>query len=204
MSGLHLQKLDEVPPGGFRYKDTSTGKTITGPTYRDWVNAVKRHKVANEVPVGPELEAEMQEQLCMQLPGGWCVRDGAVYQSGVTAGLSFDKVINGTITLGDWLLNGKKKAEKQEAQKRADICSSCPFNQTIQGCTSCNQGKLMQIVNRIVGPEQLQGDNLLNACTLCGCSLRAKVWIDLEILQRHTAGVEFPEWCWLKKKEETV
>lgn len=199
MSSLRLERPDEVPPGGFRYKDTSTGCMVTGPTYRDWVNNVKKHKVANNVPVSPELEAEMQEQLCRQLPAGSCIRDGVPFSSGVSSGLSFDKVINGTVVLGEWLLTGRKKVEKQEAQERTNVCATCPYNQPIQGCTSCNQGKLLQVVNRIVGPEKLMGDDRLNACTLCGCSLKAKVWIDGEILKKHTNGVEFPEWCWLTK-----
>lgn len=201
MSNLHLQNVEEVPPGGFRFKDPSTGVTITGPTYRDWVNKVKKHRIANVVPVGVDLEAEMQEQLCLQMPAGICVRDGTPYSSGVMNGLTFDQVINGTVVLGEWLLTGKKKATREEAQQRTNVCAACPFNQPVTGCTSCNQGKLLNVVNRIVGPERLQGDDKLQACTLCGCSLKAKVWIDLDILKKHTGGVNFPEWCWMKKEK---
>lgn len=199
---LHLDNTQIVPPGGFRYKDTSTGVTVTGPSYKDWVKAVKAHKTANNIPFTSRLEEEMQEQLCQQLPIGWCVRDGMPFDSGVVSGLTFDKIMTGTATLGDWLLNGGKKVAKDEAQRRANVCGSCPFNQQPQGCSSCNQGKLLGLVNRIVGGEKLQGDDRLHACTLCGCSLKAKVWLEIEVLQRHTGGVNFPEWCWLKKENQ--
>lgn len=198
---LHLEKLTEVPPGGFRYKDPSTGRVITGPTYRDWVNAVKKHKVANNLPVTGQLEADMQEQLCLQMPPGWCVReDGASYAGGTPDGFSISQVFTGTAALVDWYLSGKKKVSRDTAQARANICGPCPFNQQPAGCSSCNQGKILGLVSKIVGGEQLDGDAKLNACTLCGCSLKAKVWLEAEVLQRHKGDAAFPDWCWMKKE----
>jgi|SRR6185295_2755494 len=63
-----LINKDEVPNGGFRYRQAETNFLVTAPTWRDLLIRVKQHRVANNLPIGSEFEREVEEQLAGILP----------------------------------------------------------------------------------------------------------------------------------------
>lgn len=203
--GLHLIGLkSEVPPGGFRYTQRETATQITAPDWGELVAKVKGHRRANGLPVTPNIEEEIENQLCEILPPGICMRDGEGMARGhFPGGLSFEQVKRGTATLVEWFLGGSQKVSRDEATGRARVCAACHYNQHPSGCSACSQGSLRELVQRIVGGETILGEHLLEACLICGCSLKAKIWLPLEVIQKHTStemNGQFPEWCWCKKK----
>lgn len=68
----YLHKKNEVPPGGFRYLQPETEFKITAPSWRDLIQRVKAHRAANVLPIGTQLEREVEDWLCGQIPENWC------------------------------------------------------------------------------------------------------------------------------------
>lgn len=203
--GLKLKRRDVVPPGGFKYFQAETKFWITSPTYPDLISRIRKHRASNNLPVGLRFLEEIEDQICQTLPPDWIDRDDPVHRARAGFAVDFMNVLSGTGLLVEWFLTGRKKVEQTEADRRANICSSCFYNQPIQGCTSCNDGVLRDVVNKIVGGSVTQYDNHLRACKLCACSLKAKVWLPLELLvKRSSAELQeaLPDWCWIKIPKE--
>lgn len=199
MISLKLNRRDEVPPGGFRYLVEETRTWVTGQHYDDWRNNIKKHYAVNNIPLPANIEDKMEEFLCRILPPGQCNHQ----PPSRTHRLTMNGIISGTKTLLGFFTGGRKKVSQEEADNRSDICSRCPYNQKPDGCHSCSLSELHNVVNSIVGAKKTRWSDHLNGCTLCSCSLEAKVWLELDLLQSNTSediNNELPEWCWLKRK----
>lgn len=195
---VKLLQPGTIPPGGYRFVERGTNFEVKAHSFTQLVRAVAAHKRANNLPVTGQLDQEIQEQLCSHLPPGWCEYNDPFWNPGRGGSLNFNDVVLGTKILVDWFLSGKKRVEKSEADRRASICSGCPQNQLPIGCNSCNLNVLRGVVESIVGGKITTHDHLLNACGICGCSLKAKVWLPLELLKKHEPeGRQYPDWCWL-------
>lgn len=198
---LRLSQPSTVPPGGFRYLQKETGTTIRAASSTELKGAVIAHRRANSLPVGLEVDREIETQLCEQLPPGWCDRDGIpVLRLGLMA--TFHQVLQGTAVMADWLAAGCGKVEPHEAERRAQICWRCEANVEIQGCSTCNLGALHNVVNRVAAGKATSVDHALHACAHCGCSNRAQIHLPLDILQRHIGddlNSKLPDHCWKKR-----
>lgn len=71
MTPLFLNNKNEVPNGGFRYHQAETNFTVTGPTWSDLLINVKKHRVANSLPIGLEFERQIEQQLAEKLPSNF-------------------------------------------------------------------------------------------------------------------------------------
>ena len=91
---------------------------------------------------------------------------------------------------------------QEKADKRAEICASCPHNNVPLGaCRSCsgNAAAIMTKVFQFVGQRRTAKDDLLETCSLCSCSLKVMCWTPHDALMAHQEGVpEAPPWCWKK------
>lgn len=193
-------------PGGFRWwcEDTKSYVPATGHMvgYTDFIFACKKHCMANNLPIGSQFEQQIQDQLCQNLGSEWCNINGAKIPP--PGGWLFDiqSVINGTRTLSHWLLKAKgKKVEPAEAERRAAICSTCYMNADPTGCSNCSLNSLKEIANLVVGGATTAYDSRLKSCRACGCSLKAKIHLPLDILRdnlNETQMSSLPEFCWLK------
>ena len=200
MTKMFLQRKHEVPPGGWSYTQFETGARLSAGSWIDLVAAVKKHRLANNLPVGTDFEGEIEDQICQRMPAGICDRAG---QPGRSGSLNFDAVISGTKTLATWLAGGRKRVDADELKRRVSICSSCYLNQPIDGCTSCSQRLLDETVKFVVGQTEFEGSGFLNSCVACSCLLKAKVQLPLDLLQRNTSNEvneRLPDHCWLKRQ----
>jgi hypothetical protein len=198
---LHLVDRGMVPPGGFKFLVSETATTITAASFLELVHAVKRHRSANGLHVTATIESEVEHGLCETLPTGSCMHADTMgsYESRVRT-LSLAEVVSATLSIGEFLLRGREKVSQEEADRRAKICSTCPFNLPAGACTTCSHNTLREAVVKIVGAAQTTSDSVLHTCYSCGCTLKAAVWMPLDILQRH-AGENLktlPAWCWKK------
>lgn len=205
MPGLTLLDRETTPNGGYTYWEARTRTRITGPTLRQLAELVIKNRSGNNVLTGgvDEVMVECENQICETAPPNTC-RDvqGQVISAGI--GLSFEDVKRGTATLVDWFFHGKKKADKPLAEERARICSSCFANKDAEGCSSCSGGALREIADKIVGGDSTAHDGFLKACSFCGCSTRAKIWLPLDVLLRHTETEQLarlPDYCWMRKEQ---
>lgn len=205
---LRLRIFSEAPPI-LRYRVPETGELVPArgmevPNYNDLEDVVRAYYRANKLSVPPNLPLLIQDQLCRVIPSRFCADEhGNVLRDGSTVfGFNFDIVKQGTATLVDWFVRGAAtRVSSTETVRRSEICRTCSFNQPVPGCTSCNSTALHALVNKIVGGETLTSDAALHGCSICGCSLKAKTRLPLDVLRRHTSEEQlnkFPAHCWMK------
>jgi hypothetical protein len=199
MSSLKLiNEWGPCPPDGYRYVFPTDGYVVHAWTYVDWVQFAKKHLLANDKEVPPSLESDMQEQLCLTLPPGFCSYDDPE-RPRPSVSLGWDDVVGGVRTFARWIRGGCKYVDQAEADRRALICSRCYLNVNVQGCRGCHQA-----VQEVVRDKHSKHDPSLRACAVCKCFLRAKVHFPIAILDTESAKVQemYPGFCWLKRGGE--
>ena len=186
-----------VPPGGWRYIQPETGFEFRDATLRLVAKQVRAHRAANGLPAGDPF-ADIQDFVCAQLPAGSDL---------CTQVLAGDYALKKHFTMDDVkrfiqaaveALGGRGLVDQDEADRRASICATCPLNTTVGGCWRCKG--LAEWLFRLIGARQTAGSGRLNQCGVCGCAIKAKVWLPLDVAQRVSDGYKFPSWCWLNKK----
>jgi hypothetical protein len=75
MSDLYLANKNEVPQGGFRFYQSETNYTITGPSWQDLIINVKKHRIANNIPIGLNFDRDVEQQLADNLPESQITKD---------------------------------------------------------------------------------------------------------------------------------
>lgn len=199
---LMLTLLDKgtVPPGGFRYLCQETKSWIQAASFAELVHASEKHRAANHLGISDNFREEVEAQLCSHMPAGTCKHEAGVALSG-TRRLTFQEVVTATKTLGSWFLKGTPKVTQDEAEKRANICLSCPMNQNFDGCTTCAEKDLREAIVDFMGHSKTPYDSSLFTCFTCGCTLKAAIWFPLEILKKHMTeevNALLPAHCWKK------
>lgn len=198
---MQLRLINEwgaCPPDGYRYVDPEDGFVAHAWTYVDWVDLQARHLSVNGRKIPPNLGALMQEQLCKTLPPGWCLYDDPNRVRPSTS-LSWDDVAGGVKTFARWIAKGCRYVTKEEADRRALICSRCYLNVNVQGCTGCQKA-----VVEVTGNRKSKYDHALASCAVCKCFLRAKVHFPIETLDTESKKVQsmYPGFCWLNKESD--
>lgn len=205
-----MNNFQTTPPGMWRYRVPETGRWIKEfYAYNDLEAEIVKHYKANSLTAPADLRQRIVEQMCEQLPPGWC-KDGSGL-IGFVRGLlhEFQRVLQGTSTLVDWWIKGgKQRVSDAEVIRRTEICGKCIFNQPPVGCTACNIAALNKVVESAMGIDRLPSDSQLESCQVCGCTLRPKTRMPLDILLRHITEkqlAQFPpahdNWpgCWLRE-----
>lgn len=195
MPRLCLSNPRVCPPDGFRYVFASDGYLVHAWVYEDWVQFARNHLQANNTPEPPTLAADMEEQLCLSLPPGWCNYDDP-NRPRINPSMTWDDVKAALTTFATWIKEGLHYVTEDEAERRALICSRCYYNISVQGCAACHAA-----AETVVRAKRTKYDHALKACGVCKCLLRAKVHFPLSTLDKITPGKQalYPEFCWLKK-----
>lgn len=190
-----IDQWGPCPPDGFRYVFPTDGWVCHAWTYVDWVQAAKDHLYANGEPVPDSLAQDMEEQLCLTLPPGWCNYDDP-NRPRVSTSMDWNAIQNGVSTMARWVEGGMQFVVKEEAERRALICSRCYLNVNVTGCAACHAA-----VAQLVRGVSTKYDFALKACAACKCLLRAKVHFPMEVLDKENAAVQqlYPDHCWLKQ-----
>lgn len=196
MSFFCLNSLLHVPPGGWKYVQAQSKFLIQGGDYYDLREKVRKHRQINRFKTGPELDQEIQEQICSSLPtqarASFC-RDCAA-ASGSGRSLALEDVRHFLQVAKEWLPKPVFVAQI-EADRRAEICASCPKNIPIAGCTSCRN--LVKWSIELIGQRTTPFDSKLGACEVCGCGNQAQVHLPLRALAKGiTPEMEFDPRCW--------
>lgn len=216
---LEIRNMHVTPPNGWRYKVPETGTWIPDNSgdmvlsYENLVAKITKHYAANGMGMPVDIRQRIMAQMCPTLPPGYCY-DGQKRLS-VTASLrqSWSQIVEGTQVLADWWATSREYVEQTEADARAKICLACPYNGPPHGCPSCGGklGTLRELILKIRGDRKTVLDDKLRSCYVCGCELRAKVWLPLDLLRRHITPEQlkqfprenaFPNFagCWLVKE----
>lgn len=197
-----LLEQDTVPPGGWRYRVPETGFVINSWSWNALVPKIEAHYKANALKAPANLEQLVIDYACDTYAK--CEEGGVPNRvaRNVFKALHVNEVIRFTQTYWDALKRGEKVTQ-DEANRRASICASCPFNQQPDGCTGCNSRTIKAIVSTISQAGRTPHDGQLQSCRFCGCFIQSLIWYPLDTLQKFTDAAEneeLPDHCWKKRK----
>tara|TARA_R110002153_G_scaffold93463_2_gene225952 strand:+ start:4089 stop:4688 length:600 start_codon:yes stop_codon:yes gene_type:complete len=189
-----LKSLNNIPPGGWRYLQPTTLKWFSSTTWGALVSEVTRHREYKGIDATTVSE-DIQDQLCLSLTGGECrAKPGEEYIPVFdrTQTLTPGMVLSLSKGLLAFILKGAKWVDKEEADRRADICRGCPFNKPAALC-SCSSA--YKAINQAVPEDRIPKG--VDVCMACGCSLKAKINLPLSVISASVQkGQEFPPHCW--------
>jgi len=186
-----------MPPGGWRYVQPETDFEFSASTLRELVKRVRAHREANGLAVG-DPSADIQDFVCAQLPVG---------SENCSHVIKGDYALKTHFTMEDVkrfiqaavaALGGRGLVDQPEAERRAALCASCPLNTTVKGCWRCRG--LAEWLFKLIGARTTGHASRLNQCGVCGCAIKAKIWLPQDVAQKVSEGYTFPSWCWLNDK----
>tara|TARA_R110002020_G_scaffold244589_2_gene458248 strand:+ start:414 stop:965 length:552 start_codon:yes stop_codon:yes gene_type:complete len=182
--------------GGFRYFQKETGLMITGPHWNGLVGNVRRHREANDLPIDPGLEQEVEDYMCGEMPDG-CHE----VANPEKAFISISAVVSLTKILVETFLRGNPRVDLDEANRRAKLCVGCPDNVAAEGCRPCHAGNIEKLVKKLAGDDTTKHDAKLESCRHCGCFNKVQIWFPLDVLQKYQREAvrdALPSHCWKK------
>ena len=107
---------------------------------------------------------------------------------------------NGIQTVVSWLGEGAIPVAQELAQKRTDICNTCPNNvhgnPIIESVAEAIR-KTVEIKNDL--GLRTAGNKKLGTCSVCACALKLKVHVDIGVIRRSMTTddlAKFPDFCW--------
>lgn len=197
-----LRNKDLCPPDFFRSTDRDTGHRIEARTYYDWIANARQHRVANGLPIPGNFEAQLNSELCAQLPPEYC--EGAdPNRPWVDPRFSLGDVLAAMKVFASWVTSGLGFVSQDEAVRRARICVGCYNNLNTPGCGACYQ--LGKVITGTLAQRKTPHDDALKVCGVCRCLNRAQVHIPLDSLAAKDSPEKqalYPTFCWLKQGGE--
>lgn len=190
------------PPGGWKYTPPQTGVTITAPFFVTLKDRVTRHLRANGVVIDDDLLLEIEHGACVETnPGSWCAKrapkpvDGALPHLTLAHLNRFIKSIWHTLVSKDFVT-------REEAERRAEICKTCPLvTGGLGGCATCYD--LLRATEKLIQKNPIQMDADKDVCGACGCHIPLLVWCRNSTLDK-AAGEKMPKYreghCWRLEK----
>jgi hypothetical protein len=183
-----LRQTSMVPPGGYWYREPSTGVIRDGQSLVGTIKQTVEHRLSNNLPRQSFEEAreDIECQICQRIPPEFCTdpRCSVVAPERVTTRM----LITGSLALWKWIsskLSGREPfVDQAEADRRAAICARCFLNVAkLQSCSNCAKGEtLREAIGVTIGDRTTNRDGALGACGVCGCLNRITVWFSGEII----------------------
>ena len=190
-----------MPPGGWRYVQMETDFEFSASTLRGLMQKVTAHRQANGIALG-DPRGDIEDFVCAQLPLG-----SEDCEAILDTGDFSDIALKSHFTMDDVkrfiqaavaALGSRGLVDQPEAERRAAICASCPLNTSVKGCWRCKG--LAEWLFRLIGARTTAHASRLNQCGVCGCAIKAKIWLPQDVAQQVSEGYTFPSWCWLNDK----
>lgn len=183
------------PPGGFKYRQSGTGLTITSDSLQSLIDKVVAHRRYKKLtPDDPAtVSLEVQRQICTRLGRNECnaeEKDNWVPLPDQPRFTLMD-ILAFSKTVFEFIKKGAELVPIEEAKRRRDICLACPLNQRAQGCKCA---VFYKMVNSIIPKDRLWDE--LHVCQVCHCSNAAKVNVPLSVIEADKRKLTFPVHCW--------
>lgn len=180
-----MNKTTQCPPDRYRFVH-STGYVSRALDPYSWMQDILKHRRDNSLPIPDNMQAIAEDQLCRTLPPGWCSYSdtGATPSDYIDIRVDLHDMLNATKVFGSFVLAGMPLVEPSVAEERGRICSACPANVGISGCSPCVG--MAEAVAEVVGASKTSADALLEnrSCAWCKCSSKAQIWVPIEILAK--------------------
>lgn len=167
------------------------------------VDNCRKWRLANGLPVGIGFEREVEAACCQAKPDHCRPCDPKLHPRSIT----FNDLMTGTTSMFSFIVKGRPLVTAAEAERRANICATCPFNVPFKTPCSGICASLKAMVASIVGAASTSRDADLQSCYICGCFLKSAVWLPLDMqikplsAQQKTALETVPH-CWKKLPKE--
>lgn len=188
-----------TPPGGaYVFTQLESGFRFRQVAFLDLVKEIKDHRKANNFPLGPNFEADVEDASCREMLQMFPNYEGCLDETGGRAAYkgrswSLSDVRHFLNVMAAWISKGAQFVPQEEAERRAHICIGCPENVQLAACLGCSG--VSSAVSAIKGSRHTSVDDRLRTCNACGCQLAVKCWMPKEALKRD--GVEYPPHCWV-------
>lgn len=180
--------MSKTPRGGWLYLERATKTWFTADGYDELIKKVTEHRKYKGLDV-ESTEIDVQKQFCMRLGDKQC-KDFDEHYPDMTDLAPEDKMISFSKAVISFLRSGAELVSKEESERRAEICQSCPFNRA----TGCSCSTLHAIVDSLVPKSRREKG--IAVCTVCGCSLKAKILLPKQVVDESNSVKQFPSWCW--------
>lgn len=212
---MRLKSRDQFPPGSFQFCQPETG--WCAPTWRSFDTVVREliaHRngnphliakhgwatdydtVANEVDEYNAVRCRNAGYFDFILqdsppsPKLFLSRFQARKPAAAVAG-NIKRVAAGIGVLYDWLGSGATPVSKDEAERRAAICVSCPKNDGGDWKAYFTESIAEKIRQQLSIKHDLKletsQDDKLTVCSGCDCPLHLKVWTPMQHVLAHTS-----------------
>ena len=197
MSQLRLINTVDVPRGDWTFLVEETGVRVKAGSVRRLKVMVRQHLDANRIAVPPGLDELVEDMACRNLGkwDHWCTDAPVPVAAGARARSRWNvrDVLRFLKTIIAWgSKTGFAFVDQAEAERRAAICATCPLNVQVSGCLGCSG--VSKLVRHIRNKRTTSFDPNLHTCEACGCELKVKVLVPLDVIDN--TGVEYPEHCW--------
>lgn len=185
----------ESPRGGWKLTVEQTGVTITAPFYTILRRKVASHMRANGIPLGDNFDGWCEDAACRESGHGrpFCGEQEA-RPDGMMPHLNLAMAKRFIETMAR-VVKERRFVDRDEAERRAAICRSCPLATSIGGCKGCSA--VFRTMERALKHDPIEMPASQEFCGACGCVVRLKVLIPNDILDSAEA-VRPPYWegCW--------
>lgn len=143
---------------------------------------VRKYRLANGIPTGLGFSEELESCVCQYYPNECTVTDTVLP---LQRRLTFGDVVDGTKVIASFKAAGSPYVPKEEAERRAAICSRCPLCVTFPKPCNGICGELKTLVDSLLAGYQMpQYDSDPRACSICHCFFSAHVRIPYEYLNK--------------------
>lgn len=197
-----LEKFTYSPPRGGLWKFTHpvSGAKFTSPQLNALKAAIAKHEEANGYEI--TTDEAIESQLCKNHPAACGSNPPRVSE---TRHLGVADIVRGTRVILNHKLAGSPLVEKQVAEQRAYICSTCKKNVNYSKPCSGLCPELDAVIQALVGGEGTSYDAQLKACAICACSNAAQVHVPIEFLALGVTDAMMLEFeqvpdCWKAKE----
>lgn len=191
---LALADKAETPPGGWTCY--VGGTTIRAFSYVSLLNKSIFEAERQGIPLPLDKVEWFENELCHQNSLVKCEVVAPV--TAETRRLSAGDALRFLRLVKEWLLSsGAELVSQPEADRRSEICASCPYNVPMHGCSVCKgiAAKIFEIRGKLTS----RFDSQLEGCAVCGCVNQAQIHVPLSVLKVGvTPEMQFPPWCWKK------
>ncbi len=191
-----------MPPGGFHWIEKHNGAEIriTGDSVDNTAANLEKYRLTNGIPLG-DPRKEIADFICKSWPHFCNDNENRFLNEGQRVGSAAalaTRVAQWVTRL--WNIGADNFVRDQEAQRRAEICTSCPMNADFRagGCSSCVQGTdrlaFTWLTGKILPDQKLW--HSLKACRATGAHLQAGVFASKQPDASPEEQLQYSPQCW--------
>lgn len=216
-----LKSRTQCPPNGFQYRQAETGWYLNTWDFNQLCTELQKHRRANpryKLSLDMKAIADEVDQAnairVLGMKGGqhYVTAEGgavvaslpkAIFPRRLPVLSAAERLVNGKDALLAWLGEGGKPVEKEEAERRAKICSVCPKNGKAElSWFTKMASEAIRVALNIRNDMGLQTsvDDKLDCCQACLCPLRLKVHTPMKHILKHLTPevkADLDPGCWI-------